>query len=133
MAGQDKNSNKGGDDRGGNAMAIMVMVISFGSLLVISIMTKEHPFDFIANFLGMLVAYLFLIALAAIIIGVVFFYYRIADEDPDKPFKDRARDTLEISKETSSEISKFIKRFYADYQDRKKVADDDQNNTHHNE
>lgn len=121
-----KGNGKGSSD---NLVAIALMCGVFALLIVSSMMTQDDPVAFMASFLGTIVAYLFILLFIFGIIGIIIFYYRIADADPNKSLRERARDSLEISKETSSEISQYIKKFYADYQDRKKAAEDEKKNS----
>jgi hypothetical protein len=119
---QDKKNTGSSTD---NAIALLCLIACFGVLVTASIFTVEHPIDFIAGFLARLVGFIFLVVFVLSVAGIIIHYINIGYDDPEKSFTERANENYEISREKSFELSNGIRKFYADYKERVRLAEDD--------
>ncbi len=94
-------------------------------LILTAIFSSSHPLDFMVNFLTKLTAYIFLLAGVAALGGILLYYWKISSPDPDKTFSEATRDNLEYSKEVTMDLTQTLKKYYAEYQERVREAEEE--------
>ena len=109
-----------------NMTAAICFIALFVLLFLTALFSSSHPLDFMVNFLTKMTAYIFVIAGLLAIGGIVLYYWKLASDDPDKSFSEATRDNLEYSKEVTLDLSEMMKKYYAEYRERVKEAEEEQ-------
>lgn len=119
------NQNKATTKNSDNMTAGLCFTALFLLLILTAIFSSSHPLDFMVNFLTKLTAYIFLLAGVAALGGILLYYWKISSPDPDKTFSEATRDNLEYSKEVTMDLTQTLKKYYAEYQERVREAEEE--------
>lgn len=102
---------------------ISSVLIVFGVLFLVSCFASSEPLDFMVEILGTIVGYILLVGIVVAVISLIFYYYNLSVDDPDKPVVKRSRKDMEMSREKAHEIALSIRNFYEEYRSKKADAD----------
>lgn len=116
--------NKQGSKHSDNMVAGIVFVGLFAVLIFVALFSSNHPLDFIVNFLGTMVGYIFLIVAVFAVLGIFWYYWKMSAADPEQSLGEATKENLEYTKEVTQDLSEKAKSFYAGYKKRVQEAEE---------
>ena len=123
----DKKEQKTSGKHADNTVAAVAFIGLFIVLILTALFSSSHPLDFMVNFLGTMVGYIFVIVGVLAVLGVAWYYWKMSAADPEQSLGEATKENLEYTKEMTQDISEKAKSFYADYKKRVKEAESEKN------